>query len=433
MELAQLLAFIRQPAARAADINLPGIPSNQIRKARQAAEEAERQKAERAQSLAGMADQLYGNPAVQGSPEQFIQNPNEMQGQGALSNLANEIIPEQQGSPATGLFDASVPMEQRLMEMNKRMLSSGDPGLQAQWAKNNNQMQEGILDKIKAMDTKQLGIDNPTMGAYAKNALAMGLKPGSPEFIEAVKNQTEKNLFEKSGNKVYSVGEQKGMMMPDGGRVPRDLTPNKAIELGIQNRNELSGDNAGKFVMLDTALKNIPVIDGILLDKDGMVKPQRAGDVSKYNAMAKIPFVGEYISTAFSDKDTQKLANAFEYGIQAITRTETGAAMAASELDNTRKRFMPIYGEDGEVTLQKLNAYKYFLRNAVKKIDSTANASGLPPSTVVNALVEESFRKAGEIAPKTIKQEVSDEIDYSKPFEDPAEEAEYQAWRKLNP
>ena len=58
-----------------------------------------------------------------------------------------------------------------------------------------------------------------------------------------------------------------------------------------------------------------------------------------------------------------------EFGIQAITRSETGAAMPPEEVENTRTRFMPLIGDTVEIANTKLAMFEEFLGGTLKLLD----------------------------------------------------------------
>ena len=399
MDIGQLLAFIKQAPAQTPQLNIPTAPGMD----QMMAEMAQRRQAKK---MAGMADEIYGTA---GDPNTLAPTGQMMMGQGMMQNLQNTGDP---GTPSTGLFDSGKPMEQRLMELNKRMLASGEPGFQDQWSGNQRAMQGQLMGRLKAMELAKYDTANPTAGPYEKNLNAMGMKRGDPGFNEGMKEQMKKSKMVIDPQDVpFTTSELKQYERPDGSK-PTGGTPRTRKSEGWVFSQEVSPEDAGKIAMIDTANKYIPNIDSILLDADGNVRPQSADALARYNTIARIPIVGDWAATNFSEADTQKMAHAFELGIQAITRVETGAAMAASELQNTRARFMPVYGEAPEVTLQKLNAYKYFIKTSRKRISSKNKGylEGMPAAAAANMLIDQAFAK-------TKKERKKDEFDDMAPDE----------------
>lgn len=127
------------------------------------------------------------------------------------------------------------------------------------------------------------------------------------------------------------------------------------------------GEQAGKIQMLRTAKKAAVSVDKLIyqLDDKGNIKLDKEGKpaldrVNLFNAWAETP-----------GTEGRKLAKRMEFGIQAITRLETGAAMPAEELNNTRARFMPTFTDSDETVELKIQMFNDFMGGTLKLIDPT--------------------------------------------------------------
>lgn len=118
-------------------------------------------------------------------------------------------------------------------------------------------------------------------------------------------------------------------------------------------KDQQTPEQAGKTQMMRTAQKQYKNVYNLVFDKDG--SPNWTNIT---NAWANTP------KTKGRD-----LATAIEYGIQAITRAETGAAMPESEVDNTRKRFQPVPGDTPRAVKIKMDMFNDFINGTLKLID----------------------------------------------------------------
>jgi len=201
-----------------------------------------------------------------------------------------------------------------------------------------------------------------------QNLKTAGVDFNTPEgqkiMLDAVmKPNTQINM----GQKAIPVTDLMKMRLPDGTRPPVGITYEQAQKMGVTLKKDVGGDVASKLAMLDTARAEMPNMEQMMFGKDGINRDliKQAWGIG----------VAEPVAGLVSP-EAGKLFAGFEYGIQAITRAETGAAMPASEIDNTRKRFMPKPWDSDDVVNQKWNAYKLFINNAKKYLDPKAAKSG---------------------------------------------------------
>lgn len=130
-----------------------------------------------------------------------------------------------------------------------------------------------------------------------------------------------------------------------------------AQERGLGTKPK-SAETAGKMAMMDTARESLSIIKPLLYDEYG--KPNKKAIEGMWAINRFEP------AAAFVGPEGQQMAQAYEIVSQAITRTETGAAMQKDEIANTKQRFMPKPWDSPKVVEQKWNALNIFVQNAEK-------------------------------------------------------------------
>jgi len=319
----------------------------------------------RQQEAAGTVKGLIGQAAA---PYQLATPQQEQMSADPLAPVEvfdeSDPILQQQGlkKAGTGYLGSLADVDPRAREMAQTKLYGGlltTPGYEQIGA----QGIQGLLGRqAKFRDT---GI-KPT--GVMQNLLAAGYKEGTPEYQQAMKDylskaQTQINM----GSKNIPVTDLMKMRMPDGSRPPVGLTYEQAQGLGVTLKKDLASDSASKLAMLDTARQGIKTIQPLIF-KNGKIDRdliKQAWAIGQFEPAA-----------ALASPEAGKIFAGMEYGIQAITRAETGAAMPATEIDNTRKRFMPKPWDSDEVVNQKWSAYQLFINNASKYINPKAAKSG---------------------------------------------------------
>lgn len=139
---------------------------------------------------------------------------------------------------------------------------------------------------------------------------------------------------------------------------PQDKTQGLRIIPGYKGEKE-SPEVTGKIMMMETAKAYIPKVQRLLFDEDG--------SINWTNVMTSdIPLVPG--SASLPRSKGRELAQAQEYGLQAITRSETGAAMPQSEIDNTRNRFQPTIWDSNDAAFSKFLGYKLFVNGYLGEI-----------------------------------------------------------------
>jgi len=112
-------------------------------------------------------------------------------------------------------------------------------------------------------------------------------------------------------------------------------------------------EQAGKTQMLRTAKNALSSVEGLLFNDDGTIN-----DLNVVNASTNTPYTSGRRMRAY-----------MEQGIQAITRAETGAAMPATEIENTRIRFQPSPLDDEATKIAKYDMFKEFVSGSLSLID----------------------------------------------------------------
>lgn len=286
--------------------------------------------------------------------------------------------------------DPQMSPEQKWAMFQKRVLESNIPGMQAQQASLAQALQGS------SMSNYQSGLNNLATLAKAPDAVrqyeyarGQGYQGTFEQWKEQMKASTNINLGKPEDP--ISVNDLGKLMLPDGAPVPVGTTPTQAKAMGAVLRDNLSVETGGRLSMLNTALNQLPNVSANIMDEGGKIDQ---GVIKEMFAL-NFPFVGGFSAPFVSDKAKAAHA-ALETGMQAITRTETGAAMPESEIDNTRKRFMPSPFESPKTQEQKLLAYIYFLKNATDLLDPQNRANvGKTHQQIWQDAVDTAFKKEG--------------------------------------
>lgn len=301
-------------------------------------------------------------------------SPTKAAGAGDILNALTQS-PEAKAMKASQKPDMTPLQRQRAMAI--QMISSPNKYVQSQGF--------DMLAKYQATAT----LDNRTTSIkdYEYGQAQEGATPVS--FSKWKTNQKSK-MFEAAGDKPMPYSELSKYMTSDGQNLPYGTTPNQAKEMGVVIRKNQAVGDAGKTAMLSTAEGAFPIIDEHMFDDNGEIRESVMYGMS---AIDNLPLGLGNLGTKFLAPDAQKVYNAFELGMQAITRTETGAAMPPEEIDNTKARFMPKPTDTDESKRQKLKAYKYFITHASDLIDPTrAENKGLTPMQRMKRAEEKAFK-----------------------------------------
>lgn len=194
-----------------------------------------------------------------------------------------------------------------------------------------------------------------------QNLKAIGVDPDTEEgkklILEILKKPRVKIDINKENEGLFKTPQ--GFMLLDADDPTKGVTP---IPGGP--KDAVSAENAGRSQMLRTAQKAAKGMAALVftkVNKDGTIPDDAEIDrVNLVNAQLGTP-----------GTQGRDLRNKMEFGIQAITRIETGAAMPDSEVDNTRQRFMPHPLDSKKIIRLKLAMFDDFLGGALKLLDPT--------------------------------------------------------------
>lgn len=187
------------------------------------------------------------------------------------------------------------------------------------------------------------------------------LEAGRVEDVKLIDEQIAKVNAPKKGVTVNVGGEEPTFKVPTGFMLKNPEDPGEGLQPipgGPQDKQAIEA--ATKTNALKIARDNIKPIRETLLNDDGTVDRSAVA-----TSRVSIPFTG---TKGIPGTKGSTVATMYEVGIQAITRAETGAAMAPSELSNTRARFQPSPLDSEEVVKTKLELYEDFLNGSLDLI-----------------------------------------------------------------
>ncbi len=219
-----------------------------------------------------------------------------------------------------------------------------------------------------------------TRTTLAKNLELAGIAPDSIEGQKLIRES-----ITKPGVKI-DLNQGAGFKLPPGFKFRDPKNPSAGVEpIPGGPKDRVTGVDASKIAMLQTAKAAFngnpkgkteserQSVRDLVFDKDaktGAVTGLDRLNLLTANTGLGIPFTD--IGTPgipFTEGDL--LRTKMEFGIQAITRNETGAAMPPAEVENTRIRFMPRLTDSVEIAEIKLNMFEDFLNGTVQLLDPT--------------------------------------------------------------
>jgi hypothetical protein len=311
-------------------------------------------------------------------------------------------------APVTGLNDiiGSSPAYQQMSPYEQALRLSGAP-TEALRGVGESTLQTLIGNKQQANLKAGEPIDPSNAMKMAQEAF-----PNDPEKQRAavMAYMQKADTISLGGEKAISIPDLENLMLPGGGEVPVGTTYAEAKTMGAILRNTKTDTTAGRLAMMETSKSLFDTIDTLMFQDDGSLNEEVIRDAF---AISLDPTPGEGLTKSligfFGDEEQASKAGqvyqAFEQGFQALTRTETGAAMPAEEIENTKKRFRPSPFDSSAEVMQKYNAYKLFINSAIKYMRPE---SGSGPqykddvgalTTDINALADKALISAG--APNT--------------------------------
>ena len=194
---------------------------------------------------------------------------------------------------------------------------------------------------------------SPTKIERLINARDKAIQSGDQSRVSLIDKAITKETSASKGINVNIGGEPAfkvptGFMLKDASNPALGVTP---IPGGPKDKE--GGESAGKLQMLRTAETALQGASDLIFNEDG--SPDWKNILA---ASANIP-----------KTEGRELRNQMEFGIQAITRLETGAAMPESEVKNTRERFQPSVYDSPETIKLKMEMFKDFITGTIKLFD----------------------------------------------------------------
>lgn len=255
-----------------------------------------------------------------------------------LSAMAKEEQVELAGKRASVALMAETPEKWKAIQATNPALIPPEVGF--------DQRDVFIAQHVKAKDIISMGKD---AAAQKWKAREFGLKEQQFAETQWKNRQPQEPLVQvNTGTAEPPYKVEQGFMLKDPDDYTKGVTP---IPGG--SKDKLTPEQAGKTQMMRTAKKQYDKAFSLVFGKDG--EPDW---MNITNAWANTP-----------KTKGRELATAMEYGIQAITRMETGAAMPADEVRNTRKRFQPTPGDTNEAVKIKMEMFNDFINGTLKLID----------------------------------------------------------------
>lgn len=282
--------------------------------------------------------------------------------------------------PGTGMgsgYEAPDPLTRWKTQIDG-MITSGDPILQKKG-----------MDMLGAYQTRatqplsKTAAGTTAMQEYQYAVQQDGFKGTFQDWKEAMKSGTTTNVnMGGDGPERVKESDLKNYIFPPGVVPPVGATYDQIRDLGAVYKPPVGADAAGRQAMMETASSVFPILDAFILQDDGGVN-ERILDGAFYHGLDPTP--GKALATkglgmmGLSPQEIEQVkqvSQAFEMGFQAITRTETGAAMPQEEIQNTKERFQPGPNDGPAAKRQKYLAYKYFIENALNLMDPTVQKTG---------------------------------------------------------
>lgn len=264
--LAALLGFIKQdmPPAQAPDFRSLMFPRAQINP--QA--EANKRQDFLAQQAADQTAEIFGTPAIS---VPYDMSPDElMEGEDPIAGLMNQVS-------GTGMFDASVPQNQRLVEMQKRMMASGNPIYQKQALANIGNMQTSVLSGMNQKELKAMELADPSTTKTREFEYAQN-NPGFQKYLMDVAQAGAINLGAGTSYNLLPQSEVKRLNLDPGNYL---VTKDGIRPLGETSTGRIRAQDNEKMrtrtVQLEAATKSyLKALADWRKDRTNMSKRQAA-------------------------------------------------------------------------------------------------------------------------------------------------------------
>lgn len=175
------------------------------------------------------------------------------------------------------------------------------------------------------------------------------------EFANAAmlnaQEDTSDNLFGDDGDDESKLDKLKHHWLKKGKIYEIDEKTGKPFIRDIEDRSKkaISSDAAGKIAQIEASKAHFPAIKRRSFNEDGSINK---ANIAAMKA-SRLPLGAVSLGPIKYNQEGQALANSYEVVVQALTRSETGAAMPAEEVDNMRARIEPDITDSDETVLQK--------------------------------------------------------------------------------
>lgn len=227
-----------------------------------------------------------------------------------------------------------------------------------------------------------------------------GLTPENRKFIQSstadASGSVEASPFDL-GEEPAAEDEPPQFKVPTGYRLISAQNPGLGVEpIPGGPADKSTAEQASKIQMLRSAKDGFDQVKGLLFNPDGSINRKNITN-------ADIPVIGGSVPWT----DGRRLRTGLEYGIQAITRAETGAAMPQTEIDNTRSRFMPSSLDDDRTIRMKVEMFEKFVNGSLKLISPSGKFDQQRFSDELSENIKQSWMRDAAISnPGKTKEEI---------------------------
>jgi hypothetical protein len=208
----------------------------------------------------------------------------------------------------------------------------------------------------------------PQMPSYLQEARALNVP--IPEAADLWRRKQAGTVTE---DKFIPLADYKHYSMPDGSELPAGMRQSDVARLGLKYKAETkppSGEIAGRLALLESAADKVSMVESLVLDENGQVKP---GIMGAFTAYKLDPFASKLASNLMNkmagNEDAQTAYTAINQGTQAILRTETGAAMPQIEVANVMSRYLPDVTDNPTQASFKIKTYFEILKRMAARLD----------------------------------------------------------------
>ncbi|HGY3717957.1 TPA: hypothetical protein ACNVDX_003640 [Citrobacter gillenii] len=293
---------------------------------------------------------LLENGDVQGAQDVIRQNANlfDPTGEGSADSIINDI-----GKGATD----PKKLDQWKNRMQKLTLSTLSPREIMNWG---TQQQRLTLDALREQETEQrdrLMHEDRIRGqnmASQRGEMMLNRPTALMQNWEFIQNLPPDQR--EAAMKMLPGAAGKGGKISAGDFNPLSLTAPADASSILQGATSEQMKNAGAAHRIE---RNLSTVAGLL--NSGKVSPQRAGTITK--ALG----IGSAGSLAMTPGE-QLYANAIKEIVTAVARKESGAAISASEWQDSYDRYLPVVGDSAALANQKYNQ----LRGLMKEYETSS-------------------------------------------------------------